>query len=403
MRRLFALALCIVTACATPPRNDAQTRCIASQVSIDATLQRTLDAAVDRLVAEGFAGQISIMRGDTFIYRRLAGSADLEGAVPVSKTTLYHVASITKYITATLTLRAIEQGRLRLDTPVAEFAPGMQIAARGTTIADLLSHLSGLGSSYAAEAHNDGAAAITAIDAAPFDPTRIGAFNYSNDGYDILGVILERIYGAPYETIVRRELMAPACIENVAFWGEGGLTDPHHRAQALTPGVPTLQGRTYGMIGSAGFMITADELIEWQRALKNGRVLNEGSLEQLWAPRAPMRLGQATFGGFLLDEPRLGRVFSARGSEDWGDNAYLNEYLDCGVTIAIVTSRGPAENSGRPAFRDQVLTPVEAALSEMCPSAVPGSSESRRKSCAYRQTRFCTRRPSCAGHPSPSS
>jgi hypothetical protein len=81
-----------------------------------------------------------------------------------------------------------------------------------------------------------------------------------------------------------------------------------------------------------------------------------------------MRLGQATFGAFLIERPGLGRVLSARGAEDWGDNAYLNDYSDCGVIVAIVTSRGPAENSGRPLFRDSMIEAIERRLEAECQS-----------------------------------
>jgi CubicO group peptidase (beta-lactamase class C family) len=367
----LALGACAVQGAQTDAAAPAQRCESAPAVAADPRLRQALDAAVDAAVEQGFAGQVAVMRDGAYLYRRSAGFADLASTTPVTNATLFHVASITKYFTAALALKAAEQNLLSLDTPIARLAPETAFAARADTVADLLAHRSGMGASYVAEAHDDPDQALAALAAAPVDPARAGAFRYSNDGYDLLGILIERAYGARYETIARRELLAPACIDGVAFWGEGRLEDARHRSQPLTAHPPALLRRNYGMLGSAGLLITASDLVAWQHALRTGRVLAPQSLAELFAPRGETRLGRATFGGFLIAHPRLGRVFSARGAEDWGDNAVLNEYLDCGLTLAIVTSRGPAENSGRPLFRDLLSEAAESAFISTCAPAAP--------------------------------
>lgn len=367
---VFALALAGCAGAEAPTQQPTlEARCTALPLAPNEALQAALDSAVDRATAEGFAGQVAVIRGDAFIYSRNAGYADLEGTIPVSDATLFQVASITKYFTAVLMLRAAEQNRLTLDAPLAQFAPGARIAARGATIADLMAHRSGLGSSYAAEAQTNANAAIAAIDAAPFDAARAGVFNYSNDGYDLLAIAAERAYGEPFEVVLRREVLDRGCVEHAAFWGDGRLTDPRHRAQALEPPSPELSQRNYGMLGSAGLLITARDLATFQHSLRNGRVLSDASIAELTTARGTTSIGEAAYGAFLVTHPRLGRVLSARGFEDWGDNAILNEYLDCGVIVAVVTSRGPAESSGRPPFRNQLSEAAEAALAPVCASA----------------------------------
>ena len=77
-----------------------------------------------------------------------------------------------------------------------------------------------------------------------------------------------------------------------------------------------------------------------------------------------MSLGQAALGAFLIDHPDLGKVLSARGYEDWGDNAILNHYLERGMILAVVTSKGPAEEPGRrpSPFRTRLAQAVEEIL-----------------------------------------
>lgn len=367
MRTLAAIAFALVSSLSpAAAAGGAAAGCEALPVAVDPAYRTRVDAIVDAAAAEGFAGQVAIMRGGAFVYTRAAGAADLGGKVPVTDSTLYHVASVSKYFTAALVLRAAEEGKLDLAAPIAKFVEGTSLAARGVTAGDLLAHRSGLGSSYAAEGIADAQGALAAIDAAGYDKASVGRFRYSNDGYDVLAIALERAYGARFEALAREKVLLPACVGRARFWGETKLDDPAVVGQPLRPLSATLTKRNYAMMGSAGLLITAADLVAWQHVLKAGRVLQGSSRAALFAPRDAMRLGQTTYGAFLMERPGVGRVLSARGFEDWGDNAILNDYLDCGVTLAVVTSRGPAEDSGRRPFRDTISEAIEATFAGSC-------------------------------------
>lgn len=384
--RLFLLAITasLVSACTTgvpmESASDVEVAALCAPIprSLDPQVSERIDAILDAKAAEGFAGQVALLQDGKLVHERAVGSADLAGAIPVTEDTLFHVASISKYLTAVLALKAAQEGRIRLQAPVAAWAQEAAFGSGDVTFADLLSHRSGYGNSYAAEAHETAAAALQAIAAAnPERAGKAGKFRYSNDGYDVLGILLERVYGQPYEQIARERVLKAACVEEAGFWADRDVTDPRNRAQSLRPPSAQLSRRNYGMIGSSGLLISAGGLVQLQHALRTGRVLDKESLSELFAPRGKVRLGQATYGGFLIDHPQLGRVLSVRGTEEWGDNAYLNDYLDCGLTLAVVTSRGPAEDSGRPLYRDQLVGALEPMLLEMCRSGTAGTSAAR--------------------------
>ncbi|MHA7870720.1 MAG: serine hydrolase domain-containing protein, partial [Hyphococcus sp.] len=227
---------------------------------------------------------------------------------------------------------------------------------------NLLAHTSGLGSSYAAEAHIESAGALNAIDSAGFDPDRIGGFRYSNDGYDLLAILMERVYGQPYERLMREKVFVQSCLFHASLWGLEDVADPNIVSQPLRPVPPNLSRRNYGMIGSAGLLITARDLALYQLRLMRGDVLSPQSLDLLTTPRGAMSIGQATFGAFLTETDALGPKLNARGYEAWGDNAIVNHYLDHDVIVAIVTSRGPAESTGAPPFRSELSDSIEALL-----------------------------------------
>ena len=168
---LFALTL-IVGTTVLP----AEVDCPAFEHRPDRDLGQALDPIVDAAVADGFAGGVAFMRDGVMVYERVAGFSDARRTVPITTETLFHVASITKYISAVLMLKAAEEERLELTGLVGELAPGTALADRGATIFDLLAHRSGLGSSYAAESEADGAKALAAIDSQPIDTAKIGSF-----------------------------------------------------------------------------------------------------------------------------------------------------------------------------------------------------------------------------------
>lgn len=360
-----ALAACASAAGASRGSAPTQTACAISEAP-DPALAAAINPIVDAAAADGFAGQVVLMRDGAFVYRRAAGFADNAGLTPVTDETRFHTASVGKYFTAVLTLLAVEEGRLTLEQEVASILPGVRTVPVSVTIGDLLAHRSGLGSSYVAEGQIERLAAAAAIGAAPYDASRAGSFHYSNDGYDLLGIILETVYGQRYETLLRAKLLQRACLSRVAFWGEADLADARAVAQPPSGFPEHLRRRNYGMLASSGILISATDLVRWQHAVRGGNLLSQSSVEQLYAPRGALSIGQAAYGSFLIEHPQLGRVTSARGAEDWGDNVYLNDYVDCGFTLAIETSRGPAETSGEPRYRDSLLQAIEPILAARC-------------------------------------
>jgi CubicO group peptidase (beta-lactamase class C family) len=370
MRVFLIAAALLVAACqSSQDNNDSAAADCPALAGPDSALAADINPIVDAAVSDGFGGQVAIMRDGVIAYDRAAGFADTAQTVRVRTDTLYQVSSMAKYFTAVMVLKAVEEGRLSLSASAADLFPGTALAGRDFTLADLLAHRSGLRSTYAAERETEAGAAIAAIAAANKENPKDGEFHYSNDGYDLLAILLERIYGKSYEAIFRENLAAPACLKNFGFWAEAAINDPNVRGQPLEEAAADLHNRNYGMIGSAGLLITARDLILFQRALAGGRILSDASLRALYAPRGKISIGDALFGSFLIDSPSLGAAISVRGSEDWGDNSYLNDYRRCDIQIAIVTSRGPAEDSGKPLFRDQLIGPIEEKLASRCVTA----------------------------------
>ena len=336
--------------------------CTPPQEQADAKFAAKIDAIVDAALEDGFAGGVALVHNGRLVYDRADGFSDHRGKVPVRSETLFHVASVSKYLTALATLRSAELGKLALEEQIARWVPGTRLAEREITWLDLLSHRSGLKSSYAAEGISDPNQALAAIDAQPIDVERVGEFRYSNDGYDLLAILLERVWERPFEDLVRELILQPSRLERPRFWAEVDLKDPKTVGQPLRRIPKNLRRRNYGMLGSAGLLVTALDLARLEVAVSRDGLLLPASLSVLRLSRGSMSLGEFALGSFLVTHPSLGLVFSMRGYEAWGDNAILNDYRDHGFVLAIVTSKGPAEKTGQPPFRSRISREIEECL-----------------------------------------
>lgn len=355
---ILALAL-MAPACARETAEAGGNACPAIVEQLDPNLAAKIDPIVNSALERGFAGGVVVMRDGAVIYHRYAGSSSLTEDIPITAETLFHTASTSKYLTAALVLNAAEEGVIDLSASIESLAPKTRLAARGVTFMDLLAHRSGLGSSYVSEEETTGDGALAAIDAEEFDEARAGTYRYSNDGYDVLGILLERVYEKPYEALVREKIFSPFCLDRPRIWSEVDVSDPHIVSQPLRPVPESLRGRNYGLIASGGLLISALDLVRYQEALTSGALLSDASLGLLYAPRGVSRIGDVAFGSFIIDAGALGRRIRAGGAEDWGDNAILNHYRDHGIIVAVVTSRGPAENTNQPLFRDEISQAIE--------------------------------------------
>ena len=212
-------------------------------------------ARADRLSAElhrhltntaadsGFSGAVLVARGGKVVLHEGYGWADLAKTAPVTRETRFYIASITKQFTAAAVLKLEERGRLGLADPVGKHLPGVPPDKAAVTIHQLLTHTSGLGQDYAADGIRDRAEAVRAVLAKPLKSPPGAQFRYSNDGYNLLAVIVEVVSGESYESFLRQNLLRPAGMSRTGFWGETPARGARPVAATLTEIGPDVRPR----------------------------------------------------------------------------------------------------------------------------------------------------------------
>lgn len=320
-----------------------------------------LDAFVRSYAQQhGFSGSIRIVRPGKPDYTRSFGLANLEFEVPNQARTKYKIASITKLFTATLILQLRDQGRLELDRPIRAYLPDYP-GRGGDTIRvhQLLNHTSGLPNfdqvAEAADALRDGLPTYQK----PYTSDQLLAkfcsgdplhapgttFDYNNGDYVVLGKIVERLYGQPYERVLRERILDPLRMRDSGFLHQAdvitGLAATYFRhddRKTLSPDLPVYPENWYA--AGAMYSTTAD-LATFSRALFGGRLLGRDSLERLLRP------GLDDYGyGLWSYQTRLGgapRQVAKRPGRIMGAQAQLFHVFEPDLTIVLLANTASAD------------------------------------------------------------
>ena len=208
MRRPTILSVALAIALPLPPAT-------AQRPPREQTAAR-LDALARAFVASGATPGLAVyvLRGDDPLLLRGYGYANLEDSAPVTPRTVFRIGSLTKQFTAAAVMRLVQEGRIALNDTIQRFLPTFPTRGHRATIRQLLAHTSGIRSWTSIEGwdsnrHAPQDSVVALIASQPFDFPPGQRWQYSNSGYYLLGVILERVTGRPYDQVVRDMLAAP--------------------------------------------------------------------------------------------------------------------------------------------------------------------------------------------------
>lgn len=297
-------------------------------------------AAVDALAADslrlGPIAGLSIAvsaRGETVLAKGY-GSADLEGGVPAGPETSYPVASVSKMFTSALILRLAEQGRLALDDPLSRFFPDARPRIGALTLRHLLDHTSGLTRGGPAPR----SAALSVLRRGGTAHAQGENWDYSNYNYSLLGLVIEHVTGRDYAAFVRDDLLAPLGLTGTGYCEDGTMV-PGRARDYLSGGrrlSPTPYWTKAHFFAAGGLCSTAVDLVRWNRALEDGRVIGPAMLREMRTPaRVPGALeadyGLGTRMGSTAGHRKLGHTGGGQGNK-----AVLARYPDEDLTIVVL-------------------------------------------------------------------
>lgn len=244
---------------------------------------RRVDAALGDYQGEVPGAALLVLRDGEALVRRGFGMAELESRRAVTTTTAFRLASVSKQFTATAVLLLAQDGRLDIDDAARRWLPELPGSASAVTLRHLLSHSSGLvdyedlmDPADPRQVHDADVLNLLAGTPESYFPAGT-AYRYSNSGYALLALVVERASGRRYADFLHERIFAPLGMRAVAF--EAGRSEVPERAYgySLIDGhwQRTDQSTTSAVLGDGGIYASIDDLARWDAALHEGRLLRE--------------------------------------------------------------------------------------------------------------------------------
>ena len=343
---LFALALALCAATASAQVSPDQ---------IDAVF-----ASLKSTTAPGAA--VLVIRNGKPVFRRGYGVIDLRTRHPIDARTNFRLASFTKQFTAACVMLLVHDGKLHYDDHVTDIFPEFPAYGKSITVRNLLNHTSGLqdyGDLMMKQYPNTPEEKVPQIlDAGVLkllEQQTSGEFapgtkwEYSNSGYAVLAMIVEKVSGQPFGQFLRDRIFVPLKMTHTLAY-EKGKNEVPHRAYGHTreKGVwhETDQSPTSAVLGDGGIYSSLDDLAKWDRALRNNTLVSAAEMQPALTPVQPtdgppkFPDGEPlTYGfGWFLD-PYQGHKRMSHDGSTVGFRTTIQRFPDDNLTIIVLANR----------------------------------------------------------------
>ncbi|MFC9467893.1 serine hydrolase domain-containing protein [Streptomyces coelicoflavus] len=310
------------------------------------TTRRALAHRIAVAQAEGRTPSLvaAVVRGGQTVWHGARTSVDGHGP---DETVQYRIGSITKTFTAVLVLRLRDEGVLDLGDPLEKHLPGT--GAGEATIAELLAHSGGLAAESPAPwwERTPGSLRPELTDVLGAQPLRhpVGRrHHYSNPGYTLLGALVERLRGAPWEEVLQREVLDPLGLARTA----ARPSAPHAGGWAVHPWADVMLAEPVedlGLMAPAGQLwSTTGDLARFAVFLTQGddKVLGAETVREMRAPAAPAEAADvvdgAAYGLGLQLQHRDGRLLVGHSGSLPGFLANLTIGVEDDVAAVVLTN-----------------------------------------------------------------
>lgn len=315
-----------------------------------------------------FNGSVLVARQGTVIYQGAAGWQDAAKRTPNTANGIFQIGSVTKQFTSAIIMQLQQEGRLSVHDHLDKYLPGFPNGGK-ITLENLLTHTSGLHNYTDDTSFMKGdlrksydVAGLTtrfAAYAPDFEPGT--DWKYSNTGYYLLGRVIEKVTGQPYEKAVRARIFTPLGMSHSGFdfthLSDADKTEPYILLTATGHVPATIVDSTIAYSAGALYS-TVGDLYKWERSIYTGKILSPASWTTVFTPY------RHNYGyGWDIDT-LYGRTSISHGGSIPGYQSYILR-IPADELVVIVL-----DNSSKP---QEALAHSLAALVLGQPYVVPGT------------------------------
>lgn len=309
----------------------------------------TTDKVIDSCIRyRNFNGAVLIAKNGKIDYLKYTGLANRHYGIKFSPKTRFQIFSVTKTFTAVLIMQLYEQGRINLDSTISAYYPEYKgEAAHKVTIRNLLTYSSGrylkeMDLKFISEAYDQNLWPVDTFINRYCSEKLIAkpgtTFNYSNGDFIILGRIVEKIYKAPFEDVLRQKILVPLKMHNTNYLhhedivenlNEGYYNKGNNVDSLIMPTNHYMDNHF-----SAGAMYSdAQDLLIFDQAIFNHTILKKATVDLMLTPYK--QLDDVAF-GFWVYPHKIGKantLFALRQGGGYGNETNWVHLIDRGITL----------------------------------------------------------------------
>jgi CubicO group peptidase (beta-lactamase class C family) len=328
-------------------------------------------AAIDQYLAgeeanRRFMGSVLVSRDGQVLFEKGYGYANAEWKVPNDPQTKFRLGSITKQFTATLIMQLQEQGKLKVTDGICKYLDPCPPTWSLITVHHLLSHTGGVPS------YTDDPAIRTAL----IQPEKLegivarfrnkplefppgSQYHYSNSGYFLLGLVIEKITGKAYEKVVAEQIFEPLGMRDSGYDHTAPVIPNRASGYRFAANRVDLENADYTDMSwpyAAGALYsTVRDLEKWNEALFTEKVLPQATLAKMWTPV----LQQYGYGWTIAPAtPAFDHRQVGHGGSINGFSTYIGRYPEDRLAVIVLSNN--------------VMVPTEAVARAVATIALGG-------------------------------
>lgn len=289
----------------------------------------------------GFSGSILVSQNGQAVVSKGFGMANIELAVPNTPQTVFRLGSVTKQFTAMAIMILQERGKLRVSDPACQYLTECPAAWQPLTIRHLLTHTSGIPNytnfpdfARIAVLPTTAAELVGKLKDKPLEFAPGEKFAYSNSGYYLLGLIVERASGKPYADFLQEAIFAPLAMKQTGYDNPSRILTNRAAGYARQAG-ETVNAAYMDMTipyAAGALHSTTEDLFRWDRALYTDTLVSQKSLDEIFTPY------KGGYGyGWSIGQ-RFDRQAIAHGGGIYGFATQVDRFPADRVTVIVLSN-----------------------------------------------------------------
>lgn len=333
---LLVLVLCVSTSRA--------------QTNISNGTAQRIERYILELEKIGFDGSVLVELNGEKIISKGYGYSNKEIKLKNSPTTIFDIGSITKQFTAAAIMKLEMQGKLSTEDKISNYIDNIPLDKESITIHDLLRHQSGLISNVGKDYEKIDKEEFLAKVLSSGLRFKAGSdFSYSNVGYSLLVMIIEKASGETYENYLYHNLWKPAGMNTTGYtrpaFDSTKIAVGYYRDNKVW-GKPTDKewdktAPYWHLVGNGGILSTTEDLYKWHKALMTDEILSKEAKQKLYHPKLRAEETQASYYAYGWDVSETERG-TTRLWHNRGNNivyADFLRYIDEGITMIMLSNK----------------------------------------------------------------